>query len=558
MPPRAFDRATMLHRLGRDRSTCWSSAAGSPASACALDAAARGLRTALVERDDFASGTSSKSSKLVHGGLRYLQQGDVRLVYEALAERQRLRRNAPHLVRVLPFLIPILTKDGVVIAEDRPGARLGDVDVRPHRRVAHRQAPPAARQGRGAGPPADDAGGAARLGLPLLRRPGRRRPARASPSPAPRPTTAPSSPTAARVVGHRQGRARARDRGADVDADGERFDVSAAVVVNATGVWADDVRALDEGAASRTRSGRPRASTSPCRGTKVRNDIAVVIPVPEGQAQPVRRAVGRRRTFGTYVGTTDTDYDGPLDDPQCTPDDIDYVLRALNCVASRPAITDDDITGTWAGLRPLVQASRSAERTADLSRRHRVDARPSRRGHASPAASSRPTGGWPPTRSTSSLRPARTDEATLPHEALRAARRRRATRSRAGPARPPPTSPARYGTAAADVEALIDGRSRRSAEPLVPGLPYLRRRGRLRGAPRDGPHARRRPVAGAPGPACSTATPPPRAAPAVAASSARSSAGTTPSRPARSTAYVASIAHECGRASRPTPGRRRS
>jgi glycerol-3-phosphate dehydrogenase len=80
----------------------------------ALDAAARGLRTALVERDDFASGTSSKSSKMVHGGLRYLQNGDVRLVYEALRERRRLMKNAPHLVAVLPFMIPIMTKDSVV------------------------------------------------------------------------------------------------------------------------------------------------------------------------------------------------------------------------------------------------------------------------------------------------------------------------------------------------------------------------------------------------------------------------------------------------------------
>ena len=80
----------------------------------ALDAASRGLRTALVERDDFASGTSSKSSKLVHGGLRYLQQREVGLVYEGLAERQVALRNAPHLVRVLPFLIPVLTKDGVI------------------------------------------------------------------------------------------------------------------------------------------------------------------------------------------------------------------------------------------------------------------------------------------------------------------------------------------------------------------------------------------------------------------------------------------------------------
>ena len=80
----------------------------------ALDAAARGFRTALVERDDFASGTSSKSSKMIHGGLRYLQTGDTRLVYQALRERRRLMRNAPHLVDVLPFMIPILSKDGVV------------------------------------------------------------------------------------------------------------------------------------------------------------------------------------------------------------------------------------------------------------------------------------------------------------------------------------------------------------------------------------------------------------------------------------------------------------
>src|SRR5688500_5371788 len=80
----------------------------------ALDAVTRGLRTALVERRDLASGTSSKSSKLVHGGLRYLQQGEVRLVYEALAERQRLRYTAPHLVKLLPFLIPLTGKGGVV------------------------------------------------------------------------------------------------------------------------------------------------------------------------------------------------------------------------------------------------------------------------------------------------------------------------------------------------------------------------------------------------------------------------------------------------------------
>src|SRR5699024_4059109 len=81
----------------------------------ALDAPSRGLRVALVEQDDFASGTSLKSSKLAHGGLRYLQQGEIRLVYQALHERERLRRNARHLVKLLPFLLPVMTGRGSVI-----------------------------------------------------------------------------------------------------------------------------------------------------------------------------------------------------------------------------------------------------------------------------------------------------------------------------------------------------------------------------------------------------------------------------------------------------------
>ena len=143
----------------------------------ALDAASRGLRTALVERDDFASGTSSKSSKLVHGGLRYLQQGEVRLVYEALPSASGSAHNAPHLVRVLPFLIPILTTDGVMNAklaralgtalwmyDLTGGARIGKLHQRltKDEALAHMPTMPADRL-------------ASRL--PLLRRPGRRRPA---------------------------------------------------------------------------------------------------------------------------------------------------------------------------------------------------------------------------------------------------------------------------------------------------------------------------------------------------------------------------------------------
>ena len=110
----SFDRSTSLDHLAERDFDLLVVGGGITGVGVALDAAARGYRTALVERDDFASGTSSKSSKLVHGGLRYLQQGEVGLVYQALAERQRLRRNAPHLVKVLPFLIPLFTKDGLI------------------------------------------------------------------------------------------------------------------------------------------------------------------------------------------------------------------------------------------------------------------------------------------------------------------------------------------------------------------------------------------------------------------------------------------------------------
>src|SRR4029077_15772337 len=109
-----FDRAAALRRLADEHFDVLVVGGGITGVGVALDAATRGLRTALVERDDFASGTSSKSSKLVHGGIRYLQQREVGLVYEALAERQVLRRTAPHLVRVLPFLLPVFTRDGML------------------------------------------------------------------------------------------------------------------------------------------------------------------------------------------------------------------------------------------------------------------------------------------------------------------------------------------------------------------------------------------------------------------------------------------------------------
>jgi glycerol-3-phosphate dehydrogenase len=155
--------------------------------------------------------------------------------------------------------------------------------------------------------------------------------------------------------------------------------VNANVVVNATGVWGDALRRMDGGGES--------ATIRPAKGVHitvpwelVQNDIAVVIPVP-GDRRSLFVVPHLRNDDGTYrytyVGTTDTDYQGSIDDPQCTQDDIDYCLRALNkaVAGSGRTITRNDVVGTWAGLRPLVVSSdgeTAKGRTADLSRRHKV------------------------------------------------------------------------------------------------------------------------------------------------------------------------------------------
>ena len=375
---RPFERERMIDALRRERFDVLVIGGGVTGCGVALDAASRGLSVALVERDDFASGTSSKSSKLIHGGLRYLQQGDVRLVYEALHERQRLLGNASHLVGVLPFLIPVLTKDGPVSVKIAKALRsalwmydlTGGLRIgRRHRRLdaaaslAHCPTLPADRLSSGFvyyDAQADDA----RLTLTIAR------------TAADRGAVVANGCRVDQLV-HGAGGAVA---GALVEANGERFDVRADCVVSAVGVWGDDIRALD---------GAPERTLRPAKGVHVtvpwdlvRNDIAVIISVP-GDKRSLFLIPWGPRGDGTfdhcYVGTTDTDYTGELDDPQTDDEDLDYVLRALEHSIRTPSgvpITRDDVTGVWAGLRPLVRSAESG-RTADLSRRHQVTTSPS-------------------------------------------------------------------------------------------------------------------------------------------------------------------------------------
>jgi glycerol-3-phosphate dehydrogenase len=466
--PGWFDRADALRRMADDGVDVLVVGGGVTGAGCALDAASRGLRTGLIERDDFASGTSSKSSKLVHGGLRYLQQGEVRLVYEALHERQRLLRNAPHLVRVLPFLIPMFTgKDGILnpklsralgsamwMYDLTGGWRVG----KRHERISADEAVarmPTLRRDRLAASylyydaQADDA----RLTLTLAR-------------------TAAVDHGAA--VANRAGLvgldkdASGRVSAARVEADGEVLTIPCKVVVNAAGVWADDVRAIDEGT-------HPD-SIRPAKGVHitvpwhlVQNEIAAVVPVPGDKRSVFVVPWGDL----TYIGTTDTDYDGPVDDPQCTRDDVEYLLRAING-AITGTIGPDDVVGTWAGLRPLVKSA-SSGRTADLSRRHKVAV-----GDSGVISI---TGG-----KLTTYREMAADTIDAVVDALsdapRSARRSRTSRLRlrgaagyeavrAGGDERTAHLADRYGGEARAVLALIE-RDPSLGEPIVPGLPYLK------------------------------------------------------------------------------------
>ena len=277
-----FDRTDALQRLADQTFDVLVIGGGITGAGVALDAASRGLRTALVEKDDFASGTSSKSSKLIHGGLRYLQQGEYRLVYENLAERQRLLDNAPHLVSPLPFLFG---REGVVNAgmarvyrtalwlyDLTGGVRIG----RRHEKVTRAQAldhMPNLRADRLAAgflywdARADDA----RLTLTVLRTAVLDHGAVAANH---TPVTAVTASPDGRVTG------------AQVSpVGGAPFEIRAAVVVNAAGVWSDQVRELDE--RSNPHSIRPAKGihiTVPERVFPC--DIAAVIPVREDRPTP--------------------------------------------------------------------------------------------------------------------------------------------------------------------------------------------------------------------------------------------------------------------------------
>ncbi|MDQ2837907.1 MAG: glycerol-3-phosphate dehydrogenase/oxidase [Actinomycetota bacterium] len=327
----------------------------------ALDAVTRGLSTAIVEARDWASGTSSRSSKLIHGGLRYLEMLDFGLVREALHERGLLvQRIAPHLIRPVQFLYPLAHRvwerpyvGAGVLLYDTLGTAMGTSRGLPRhkhlsKRKALREAPclrPEALSGAVQywDAQVDDA----RHTLAVVR------------------TAASFGAQAAnrtRVVDFlREGERVTGARVVDLES-GAQFDIRAKQVINATGVWTDETQQLaDTRGQFHVRASKgvhlvvPRDRLQSSTGLILRTETSVLFVIPWGRHW--------------IIGTTDTDWNLDLAHPAASARDIDYLLDQVNSVLSAP-LTRADVEGVYAGLRPLL--SGESESTSKLSREHVV------------------------------------------------------------------------------------------------------------------------------------------------------------------------------------------
>ena len=347
----------------------------------ALDAASRGYSVGLVEKDDYASGTSSRSSKLVHGGLRYLQKFDVGLVREALLERQLMVALAPHLVRPLKMVVPAFEGarlDRVVAVglnmydvlsvdtirrrrRRRDGDRDRDVDAtvewspERHRTISGEEVIEllpalAAREPTSGYLFYDCQTDDVRLVLTVLGEAERF-----------------GAICANRLEVSELVRSGAGDRAAGVvvedRAGGDRFTIRAANVVNATGVWADRIRPEELHAAAEVPTIRPS------RGTHIivdRDhlplDAGAIVPVGDGRTIFALPWLG-----STLLGTTDNDFEGDIDHVRPPEEDVDYLLDAANEFFATDLDTDD-VAGAYAGVRPLISRS-DAKKSVDISRK---------------------------------------------------------------------------------------------------------------------------------------------------------------------------------------------
>jgi glycerol-3-phosphate dehydrogenase len=332
----------------------------------ALDAAARGFSTAVVEAEDFAKGTSSRATKLVHGGVRYLAQGDVALVREALRERAILLANAPHLAGPLPFVLPTygwrgrlwdrwFYAAGLLVYDGLAGSGgLGRTGVPGPERM-RQMAPGLKTEGLAGGVSyVDGQFDDARLAVALART---------------------AAVRGADVLNY----CRAVGLVAPADGDGvqvveledrlggRRFAVAARCVVNATGVWVDQVRRLDQPHAP--------ALVAPSQGVHLVVDREFF---PSERALIVPKTSDGRVLFAVpwlgkvILGTTDTPRDDAPLEPRPWPEEVAFILEEAARYLARPP-QRDDVRSAWAGLRPLVKPPDAADRaTKRWSREHTI------------------------------------------------------------------------------------------------------------------------------------------------------------------------------------------
>ena len=331
---------------------------GATGLGAAVDAAARGHRVALIEQADFAKGTSSRSTKLVHGGVRYLRQGNISLVLEALRERGRLARNAPHLVHDLAFVIPTYSwwegpfyGVGMKVYDQLAG-RLG---LSPSRRLSREETIaliPTVETDRLVGGVAyhDGQFDDSRLAVNLAQT---------------------ADDLGAAVLNYCAATGLLKERGTvagirarDIET-GAEFEIRARAVINATGVFVDAIRTWDQG------EGRDLVAVS--------QGIHLVLPkefLPGEAAIMIPKTADGRVLFAVpwhervVVGTTDTPRPGPALEPRSLPEERDFVMEhARRYLAHGP--TDGDVLSVFAGLRPLVRSGEDGP-TAALSRDHTI------------------------------------------------------------------------------------------------------------------------------------------------------------------------------------------
>ena len=349
-------RAHALERMRRERFDVVVVGGGVTGAGAALDAATRGLSVALIEQRDWAAGTSSRSSKLIHGGLRYLEQGDLALVREAKREqRLMLTRLCPHLVRPVPFLFP-LTRAAWERLYVGAGVALYDLfagrsGVPHHRHLTRRGALrlfPGLAGGalRGAIQYWDAQVDDARHTLALARTAALHGAALA---------------TSARVVGFLETAGRVTGVRVRCLENGQETEVRARRVINATGVWTDRVQSMAGRGRIHVRASKgihlvvPRDRIAGDSGLVLRTAASVLFVIPWKSHW--------------IIGTTDSDWNLDLSHPAASRRDVDYLIETLNRVLVEP-LQREDIEGIYAGLRPLLRGESDA--TSELSRRHAV------------------------------------------------------------------------------------------------------------------------------------------------------------------------------------------